>query len=454
MTPRTLRASSVTGELIRLALSAAVAVVVMLLFGQHSAGYSTADNVFLTIGLVTREALHVLENQLTFTLLVNRQFDDKFAVDGAKVGQQITIRKPPRYLGAEGDVLVIEDSVEEFTILKLDTLLQQGLNFSDRDLTLSIDNFSDRFLVPAVATMANRADLKGLSLYKQVANTVIEAAANISIDPVTSTTYLTSGAILDEMAAPRDGKRSLCINPAQQVAIVAALQGLFQQAEAIGRQYISGHMQKALGYDWYMDQNVRAHTVGALGGVPLVNGAGQTGDTIIIDGAGGAVVGYFKEGDVITLAGVNSVNPQNRDSTGRLQNFVVTADCDADAGGNLTVPIYPPIIVAGAQKTVTGSPADNAIIKCFGHASAMAGKVCAQALAFHEDAFTMAGADLYVPNNQDMAGRVSDDQIGMSVRLVRAFDIYHNARPTRLDSLIGWAALRPELAVRIIGAAS
>lgn len=441
------------GTWVRLAIALLVTFFVGRWLAPHTVrhdGVLVADNVFLTIGLVTLEAMRVLENMLTFTRLVNRQYDDKFAVDGAKIGQTLTVRKPPRYVGATGAVLVMEDSVEDFATVTLDSQLQQGLRFSTRDLTLSIDNFASRFLTPAIASIANRCDALGLALYKNVANAVFETTANVTINPVALLTYLTAGAILDDNATPQDGRRSVVLSPTMQAVIVDALKGLYNQSQAISQQYVTGHMASVSGFEWYMDQNCRTHTVGALGGAPLVNLGGQTGSTLNLKGAGGAIAGYFKQGDVITLAGVYGVNPQLREQNDRLQQFVVTADTDT-TGDTFSVPIYPPITPSGGLQTVNTSPADGAIVLVFGHASAMAGKALKQALSFHEDAFTLASADLHVPNNQDMAGRVSDDQLGMSLRMVRAFDIFHDEFPTRVDALVGWAALRPELAVRVCG---
>ena len=201
-------------------------------------------------------------------------------------------------------------------------------------------------------------------------------------------------------------------------------------------------MGMAGGFKWSMDQNVNAHTIGAHGGTPLVNGASQSGASLVTDGWGAT---SLNKGDIFTIAGVFGVNPQSRQSTGELQQFVVTAD-NADAGDK-TIAISPAIVTSGAMQTVTAAPADNAVITVLGVASTSA----IQSMAFHRDAFVMGCADLQLPQGVDKAARVSDKQLGLSVRMVRDYDINNDKFPCRLDVLYGWKTVYPELACRIQG---
>lgn len=398
--------------------------------------------------MITREALRVLENNLKFTSQVSRQYDDRFGIEGAKIGTTLNIRKPPRYVGREGQALQVEGSVESQVPLTLTTQFGVDISFSSADLALSIDDFSKRFLAPAIATVANRIDFQGLGEYIKVAN-FVGTPAVVPASTTALTTYLQAGQKLDEEAAPMDDMRTIIMTPAMQVGIVDALKGLFQQSTAIAQQYATGRMGRAIGFEWIMDQNVRTHVVGALGGTPLVNAANQTGSSIITDGWSASISGVLKRGDVITFASVYAVNPQSRQSTGSLRQFVVTADVDSDASGNATIPIYPPLTPGGQFQTVTTTPADNAVILIFGHASSYAGLSTPTGLAFHRDAFTMACADLPLPQGVDMAARVSDKQLGISLRMIRAYDINTDQFPCRIDVLFGWQTLYPELAARI-----
>jgi hypothetical protein len=398
-------------------------------------------NTLLTISMITREALRVLVNNLTFTKRVNRQYSSKYAVEGAKIGTVLNVRKPPRYIGRTGAAIGIEDATETQVPVSLTTQFGVDISFSSQELTLSIDDFSDRFIKPAVAAIANKIDFDGLQLYRTVAN----AVGTPGTVPNALLTYLDAGVLLDNNATPMDGERSLVLNPRMQGTIVDALKGLFQSSTQIKQQYEKGQMGTSVGFDWYMDQNVAVHQVGPLGGAPAVNGAGQTGSNLVTNAWTAAAALRLRAGDVFTIAGVFGVNPQNRQTTGQLQQFVVTANVSSDGAGNATIPIFPAIVTSGAFQTVTASPAGGALLTVLGAANTNT----PQGLAFHKDAFTFVSADLQMPRGVDMAARVSDPQTGISIRMVRAYNISTDQFPCRLDVLYGWKELYPENACRI-----
>jgi hypothetical protein len=408
-------------------------------------------NTLLTISMITREALRVLENNLTFTKFVRRDFDDSFGRAGAKIGTVLNIRKPARYAGRTGQGLSIEDATETQVPLVLTT--QQGVDiaFTSQDLALSIDDFSDRFIRPAIANIANHLDYDGMQQYLNVFNTIgIPGSV-----PNALLTYLQAGQRLDEEAAPRDNLRSVVISPAMQATIIDTLKGLFQESTEIARQYEEGTMGRSIGMKWSMDQNVGVNVVGALGGTPTVNGAAQTGSSLITQAWTGTITNIVLRGNVFTIGsgatGVYAVNPQSKQSTGALRQFVITANASSTGGGAVTLSISPSIVVSGPFQNVTGQtgpitgPANAATINILGAANT----TTPQALAFHKDAFALGSADLPLPGGVDMAARVADKQLGLSIRLVRAYDINTDRFPTRTDLLYGWTTLYPELACRI-----
>jgi hypothetical protein len=399
-------------------------------------------NTLLTISMITNEALRVLENQLNLTKNIDRQYEDAFGQDGAKIGSTLNVRKPPRYIGRLGQALQLEDTQESYVPLTLDTQFGVDLQFSSADLLLSIDDFADRILKPAVAVVANKIDSDAALLYKKFWNSV----GTPGTTPNALLTYLLAGVALDNNAAPQDDSRGLFLTPLMQATIVDALKGLFQQATAIGEQYSKGQMGRAIGFTWFMDQNMATHTVGTYGGTPLVNGANQTGASLITDGWT-ATTTTLNEGDIFTIAGVYMVNPQSRLSNGVLQQFRVSTATVTDGSGNSTIAIEPSIIASGAYQTVSALPADNAAITVVGASAASS----PQGLALHRDAITFASADLPLPRGVDMAARASDKQVGISIRLIRDYDIYSDNYPMRLDVLYGFAVLRPELGCRIQG---
>lgn len=435
-----------------LALAVGVAVTYLLGgFDRTDTGVLRADNTLLTISMITREALRILENNLAFTKRINRQYDDKFAVEGAKIGYVVNARKPVRYVVATGQALSLQDATETQVPVSLTTQDHVDFQFSSADLKLSIDDFGDRFIQPAVAALANKIDFNGLQLYKQIYNAVSSLDAVPPVTPIATPTsllvYLMAGVMLDNNAAPQDEQRHLVITPKMQAYIVDALKGLFQQSTQIAQQYMKGQMGTAGGFQWAMDQNCPTHVSGIFTGATTVTGAGQTGSSLAI------TVGTsfaFVAGDIFTIAGVYGVNPQSRQSTGQLQQFTLTAAASGTTSGTLA--ISPPIITSGPMQTVSASPGAGATITLLGPTTGQPASSNPLGLAFHRDAFTLVTADLPVPKGTDMASRVSDKQLGISLRIVRDYDITTDQFPCRIDVLYGWATLRPELACRVYAA--
>lgn len=399
-------------------------------------------NTLLNISMITNEALMVLENNLTFTKKVNREYDNAFGRTEAQIGTTLNIRKPARYTRTMGPTLQVQSTTETYVPLVLNSWYQQSVSFTTEEMTLNIAEFSDRILKPEIAQMANNIDYDGLQLFADVYNSV----GTPGVTPSSLLTYLNAGVKLDNNATPMDGQRSIVLNPLAQATVVNALTTVFNPTAVISKQYMKGSMGEAVGFDWNMDQNVAMHTVGTYAGTPLVNGANQTGASLVTDGWT-ATTTFLTVGDVFTLAGVFSVNPQNYQSTGDLQQFVVTAQTVTDGSGNSTIAISPSITTSGAFQTVTASPADNAAITVIG----ASGTVTPQNLAFHKDAFTFATVDLFVPGGVDMAKRVSSKKLNMSMRCVRAYDINNDRLPMRLDLLGGWKTIRAETACRVQG---
>ncbi len=418
------------------------------------------SNKLLTPTQVLREALRVLHNNLVFVKNVNKQYSSEFATSGAKVGSTINVRLPNRYYVAKTTALQAQNTNEATVPVSLTTNYQVGLNFTQAELTLSLDDFSKRVLNPAMARLASQIDQDGLGEAANVYNQVGTPGTTPGIEGGTFTNdllnynapqvYLNAGMMMDNMATPRDEQRRCVVNPAAMAKSVSGLRGLFQDAAEIAKQYKKGVIGSALGFEFAMDQNVNLLMTGTHAGYAsaAVTSAGQTGALLNTTGwtASSAVLNV---GEIITIAGVYGVNPENQSSTGYLQNFVVTANCSSDASGNVTIPISPSIVVAGPQVangTVTASPANGAQVNLM---SGTANTAYPMNVAYHKDAFTLATADLEMPKGVDFAARESYD--GISMLIVRAYDINNAQFPCRIDVLAGWATLRPELACRITG---
>ena len=398
----------------------------------------------------------VLENELTFTSEVDRNYEDQFAVVGAKIGNTVNVRRPGRFIGTTGPALNVEDFNETSVPVTLSTQFHVDTQFTTADLALSLDMFSDRVLKPAVAAIANKIDRDGLVTAKNNTANIVGTAGT---PPTGLITYLTAGAYMDSEGAPRDGRRSVTIEPFTSATIVDSLKGLFVPQEAIGEQYRKGLMGRdSAGVNWKMDQNVVSQQFGAwtggTAGSITVNGANQglsagwaSTSTINITAT---AAGALNQGDVITFAGVYAVNPQNRQAYGsnKLRNFVVTSAVTL-TNGNTSVTVSPALIYGGQFQNVTASPAASAAVTPFSIGVSGAGIYSPQNIMMHRNAFTLAVADLELPEGVHFAGRASDKEIGLSMRVVRQYTINNDSIPTRLDVLYGWAPLYPELACRI-----
>jgi hypothetical protein len=395
------------------------------------------------MGMVTRESLRVLVNNLTAAKHVNREYDDKFGVEGAKIGTILNVRRPPRYMTSVGQALQIEDATETSVPLVLNTQRHLGLAFSSADLTLNIDDFSKRFIKPGLSTLANWIDYDVLQQYVNFYNEI----GTPGTTPNQALTYLQVGQRLHEEAVPFED-RYLFISPGMNATIVDALKGLFQSGEKIKEQYEKGMMGEGLGFDWFLDQNVPTQTVGLQGGTPVVNSAGQNGASIGTSGWTNNTQ-VLNAGDVISFAGVYAVNPQTRQSTGALRQFVVTANVQSNGAGVANIPISGPsgngLITGGPWQNVTASPANNAAVNVQGASAVKSSRGC----AWHKDAITLAMADLVLPGGVDIAERASSKELGASFRLIRAYDINQDRFPFRGDVLYGAATLYPELGCRI-----
>ena len=410
------------------------------------------SNNLLTISKITNEALMVLENELTFTGGVDRNYDDQFAVVGAKIGQTVNVRRPGRFIGAVGPQLVVEDFNETSVPVTLSTQFQVSTQFTTQDLALSLDMFSDRVLKPAIATIANKMDRDGLIMAKNNTANIVGTAGTA---PTGLITYLTAAAYLDSEGAPRDGRRSCVVEPFTSATIVDSLKGLFVPNDKISSQYVKGLMGRdSGGMNWLMDQNVVSQTFGSYATATLsCNVTTATGflssgwaysSNITIGSATAAST--LNQGDTFTIAGVYAVNPQNRQTYGnKLRSFVVQSTTAIGSGGTATVTVVPAVITAGQFQNVSITSTGSQTVTPFNNT----GVVSAQNILMHKNAFTLACADLELPEGVHFAGRASDSEIGLSIRVVRQYTINNDSIPTRLDVLYGWAPLYPELACRI-----
>jgi hypothetical protein len=402
------------------------------------------SQVLITPDVISKEILMILHNSLTFTKHVNREFDKMFANSGVtvsgKIGPTLRVRKPARFTVTDGAALAVQDITEEYVTVPVSTREHVGMRFSSQDLTLTVDDFSKRYLEPAAKVLAAKIDRDGLAM---AAKATYAQVGTPGTTPATALTYLQAGSKLDSYLAPRDNQRTACISPDAQAATVNGLTNLFNKQELIGAQYETGTMGYALGAMFVLDQQIPSLTAGdrTTSGETHVEGE-QDGASILMT-TGSTTT--FNAGDRFTIAGVYQVNPESKVTTGNLQQFIVTADATAISTA-VTLAIAPEIIVSGPRQTVNAKAANSAAVVFISGDKTTTNP---QNLLYHKDAFTLACADLYLPEGVDMRSRTSSD--GLSVRIVRDYVINTDDLVCRADVLYGWAPLYPQWSCVVVG---
>lgn len=394
--------------------------------------------------MITRRAIRDFNNSCAFINNVNRQYDDQYKLSGAKDGASLKIRKPNKYTVATGKTLQISDNQETSFTLTRATQKHVAINFSTAEVTTDIDNFDSRIIKPAMAQLASNVDTDAASMITQTWN-LVGTAGTI---PASAQVWLDAGAKLDNFGAVRDNERAIVATPMAFARTVDGLKGLFQDGDKIRDQYRSGVMSRALGFKWAMDQCLPNLTTGTRAGTTLIDtplateaAYDATTSTIHVDGFTGAT-DTVAAGEVLTIAGVNAVNPLTGLSTGELQQFVVTAL--ATAGSNeVDLIVSPALRATGPYKTVDALPADGAAVTFVGVASTS----YKQSVAFAKDAYFFSTIDLEMPEGVDMSSRQELD--GVSMRFIRAYDINNDNLPGRIDILYGYAVGEARFACRV-----
>lgn len=398
------------------------------------------SNILITCSIIAKESLAILENMLSFSTMVNRDWEAEFTSNqsrGYAPGQTINIKKPPRYTYRSGRVAVPQATVE--TTIPL-TLTQGGtdLNFTSLERTLSLTKLEDK-LQAAMATVANEIDRQGLQLaHYNTFNALNPTGALPTTQALALAAITDCNRRLDEMGAARDKQRGFVMGPGLNSAAIQGFAGLFNAQSTIGKQFGSGLMVDSLGLAYAMDQNVDTHTNGAATATNI-NGAGQTGSSITVVATAG---GTLSKGTVITLPGVFAVNPQSRTSTGVAAQFVVTADVLV---GSTSIPISPAIVTSGAFQNVTASPTTAQPYVIIGSASTS----YQTNVAFHKDAFTLAMVPMWAPpGGKGVIDVAQETYKGYTIKVTEFYDGVNDNSIMRLDVLFGWAATYPELSVK------
>ena len=398
-------------------------------------------NSLLTISMITREAIELFVNSNAFIKNIDRQFDDEYGRAGAKIGSQLRIRLPNDFVVTHGPGISVQDTAEQQTVLTLASQDHVDVSFNQVDLLLSLDDFAERILLPMMNALAGDVASGIMTNTEGAISNIqgnLDAAGNIQTP--NAGTYLGARARLNTNSAPMPA-RKVINDEWTESRVVQSLTGLLNPATAISEQYYEGVMYRALGFTWFMDQTVLKHTSGTFT-AGTVNGGNQTGPLLAVN----AITGTLVAGDIITIAGVIGVNRVTKQSTGMLQQFVVTSNV-ANLGVSLN--IYPSIIPGSANplspnvqyQTVVASPAALAVISLY----TLPSVTFRRNFAYAPQMITMATGDLPIPANLQQSARHRYDNVSM--RSLTQYQIGTDQEITRLDVLWGSIDPRPEWGV-------
>lgn len=391
------------------------------------------STTILTPTAVTREALRIIHQKANFLGTINREYDDSYAKTGAKIGDSLKIRMPNQYTVTTGKTLDVQDTVETSQTLQVATQKGVHVTFSSADLTLSLQDFSERILEPAMSVLVANVEYDAISMYKDVYNAIWTPGSALAYNDV-----LDGKGLLNRCLAPLSN-RTANLNNGDMVDLIQDTKTLFQNQTEIAKGFKEGFYGRAAGFDFMENSLWPGHTCGSENGSYVVNtSTGITSGTATITTTAGS--GTLAKGDVFTVVGVNSVHPETKVDTGVLQQFVVTTA----QSGTGAWPVSPTPITSGAkQNIVINSAGSGKTVVVAGTASG----ADTTSMLYHKDAFTFATADLEMPNGVDFARRETLD--GISLRLVRAYDINNDMFPCRIELLYGYKTLRPEHACRL-----
>ena len=424
----------------------------LLITVGYLTGWLTAEtgvllgNTFATPSWVMRKMARRLTNNCVFTGTVMRDYDDQYKQRGVKKGDTITLRLPQRYQVTVGKIMNPTVLTDQTVALSITDQTNIGFEYDSWSATLYVDDYMERYGNSAVDQLINNIDYTGLDrMYKATAK-VVGTPGTV---PTANATYTLAKTKLVEAAVPRPYNAVLTADMHGQIA--ATNQASFNPSAQISAFFREGQFSgKALGIDrWFEDENCPTHTVGALGGTPLVNGAVSSGSSVVLDGASNSITNWIREGDVVQFGTVEDINPLSHQSTNRNKDWVVTADADSSGAGAVTILVSPAIIPSGAFQNCDNGPADGDIVTIFGSATAYAAATTRQGLVYHKEAYACVMADLVLPKGLWVAERISNAKLGISIRMLKDHDVLSDESPARLDTAHGWGAIRQELACRV-----
>lgn len=410
-------------------------------------------NTLKFIDMVAREAQSIAHEKATFIGTTDLQYDSSFAKAGAKIGDTLRVRKPNQYTRTQGSrVMDVQDQVEATQTITVATQDHVDMRFNSAELTLDTDSpseiaaFSKRYIEPAVSVLVSGIEADYLA-YATKRTYNVAGTAGTAI-----TTLATPGAArarLNQMLAPKDGNRSIQMDSVTMGGLVNGMAAYFNPSGDISKQYREGFIARTAMADYY--ENERVYTQTNSSDVTVTTAA----DAAVTDGGTNitlaSVASATTAGMIFTVAGVYACHPETKQSLGYLQPFVVIT------GGTTTQEVSPATVLTGPRQNVCSAASAQLATTAFNGTSVAvtfsgaASTSYVQPIMYHKEAFQFVTADLPLMDDAHRCTRRTKD--GLSLRVWMASDIRNDELLMRIDILYGFAALRPEWACRMIGAA-
>lgn len=410
-------------------------------------------NKILTPDVIAKRGLKLLHQQANFIGQITRGYDDRYAKRGAKIGNTLRIRLPNRFKARDGTTYVAQPIEERSVSLSLTKQAGVDVDITSADLTTSLDDFEGRILKPAMTQVVAQMERDCLSMVESVYSHVV------AVDDNFLRSMLACGERLDCNLAPRDDRRLGLLSPVDGTRALEGARGLYNPASRLSQQFKEGALGQTAGLKFFVNTHMpqpawpsdgdeqHAKLVDFIGGFGEIK-ASASGDASVVSLSN---AGDYQVGDLFTFPALPLVHPETKE---RLY-YPYQGRVTAIKGNDVT---FEPKVVGATTALPDANVADAALpdksgrdgkhqVKLF---RVQAEHVATQSVIFHPEAFCLATADLVKPEGVHSASVERLD--GISMRVLRLYEIKDDVFRCRIDVLYGYKLLRPELAVRLLGA--
>jgi len=401
-------------------------------------GISFAANVFLTTDWLVMESLDRLLLKLGIASFFNTEDNDEFKQEFA-VGATIRKKFPWRPTVTRGLGYVPQPIQRINTTIAVDTIVQSSFEWDSYERAVNMERGEEElrknYIDPCMDYLAQEIEnICAKWAYQNASNIV----GQLGTDPADfDSSSAAARQKLAEAACPPGKDRGMFLPPAVMRALKKSGVAQFNPVADVSKAFRTGLYGVADGFEFYESVSLFQHTAGTWAGAVTVNGAGQSGSSLIITATAGDT---FKKGDKISIANVNFANPMTRRKVGSsAKTFSVTQDLVAAGGGVDVLNITPAIFGPGSNyQNVDALPATGAALTLFPGTTSPNGKTGTVGLALHPNAFALASLPLEVPKAAEPGtGHKRDEETGIEIAFIRMMDPVQRKMINRFDVALG-----------------